>query len=131
MNLKGLSYTLAALALAGCASSGDHIIKPINPSAVALTDVQIRRTLIGNKLKDIASNGNPYSMSFNADGTEIFMISGSQPQVERWTVKDGVICFIVPEDPDECYRLKKDKDDYWLVHPDTGEVYYSYTLAPQ
>lgn len=131
MNLKGLSYTLVTLALAGCASSGDHIVKPISPSAVALDDAQIRSTLIGNKLKDIAANGNPYSMSFNADGTDIYMMSGSEPQLEHWTVKDGVICFVMPEDPTECYRLKKNRDDYWLVNPDTSEVYYSYTLAPQ
>jgi hypothetical protein len=131
MNLKRLSYTLAALVLTGCATSGGHTVKPIPPSAVALDDAQIRSTLIGNKLNNIGTSGNPYSLSFNADGTEIFQMSGKSPQTEHWTVKDGVICFIMPKDPTECYRLKKDKDDYWLVKPDTGEVHYSYTLSAQ
>lgn len=131
MNVKRLSYTLAALVLTGCVTSGGQHIKPIPPSAVALDDAQVRSTLIGNKLNNIGTTGLPYSLSFNADGSEIFQMSGNAPEKEYWTVKDGVICFKSVKNPNECYRMKKDQDDYWLVNPDTGAVHYSYTLSPQ
>lgn len=131
MNLKGWRYILMVFFLSGCASSGSYVIKPVTPSAVALDDNQVRSTLIGNKLNNIGTSGRPYTLSFNADGTEIFEMSGNPPETERWTVKDRVICFTSAKNPKECYRLKKDKDDYWLVHPDTGAVHYHYTLTPQ
>lgn len=131
MSLKIVEYAVIALILAGCASSGGSSVKPITQSAVALDDAEIRSALIGNKLKNIGTSGKPYSLSFNADGTEIFKMSGNEPQTERWTVKDGVICFIAPKQPTECYRLKKDNGDYWLVNPDSGAVHFHYTLEPQ
>jgi hypothetical protein len=131
MNIKGWHCILLALTLSGCASTGGHTVKPVTASAVALDDSQVRSTLVGNKLENVGPTGLPYSLSFNADGTEIFRLSGNQPEKEYWTVKDGVICFTSPKTPKECYRLKKDKDDYWLVHPDTGAVHYHYTLSPQ
>lgn len=131
MNIKRWSCIGLALALYGCAPSGGHTVKPVSASAVALDDEQVRSTLIGNKLKNIGPSGLPYSLSFNADGTEIFKMSGNDPETEHWSVKDGVICFTSVKIPHECYRLKKDKDDYWLVDPQTGAVHYHYTLAPQ
>ncbi|MHC8343751.1 hypothetical protein [Pseudomonas sp. RT6P73] len=131
MNIERWSYILLALVLSGCASSGGNTVKPVSASAVALDDQQVRSTLVGNKLNNVGTSGLPYSLSFNADGTEIFQMSGKQPETEYWTVKDGVICFTSPTIPKECYRLKKDKDDYWLVHPETGAVHYHYTLTPQ
>ncbi|WP_408596907.1 hypothetical protein [Pseudomonas sp. PLMAX] len=131
MNKEYWSCVFLALVLSGCASSGGHTIKPVSPSAVALDDDQVRSTLIGNKLHNVGPTGLPYSLSFNADGTEIFKMSGNPPETEHWTVKDGVICFTSPKIPKECYRLKKDKDDYWLVDPQTGAVHYHYTLTAQ
>ncbi|MBV6821627.1 hypothetical protein [Pseudomonas sp. PD9R] len=131
MNLKSLSYLLMALVVSGCSSSGGNTIKPVTASAVALDDAQVRSTLVGNKLNNTGTSGLPYSLSFNADGTEIFKMSGNPPETEQWSVKDGVICFTSAKTPKECYRLKKDNQDYWLVHPDTGAVHYHYTLSPQ
>lgn len=131
MNVNSWSYLAIAISISGCAPPADHAIKPVTPSATALDDEQVRSTLIGNKLKNIGPTGLPYSLSFNADGTEILMVSGSQPEVEHWTVKDGVICFTSAKIPKECYRLKKDQEDYWLVKQDTGEVHYHYTLEAQ
>lgn len=131
MNIKSWSCILLALVLSGCASTGESTVKPVTASAVALDDAQVRSTLVGNKLNNIGTSGLPYSLAFNADGTEIFTMSGHPPEKEYWTVKDGVICFTSAKNPKECYRLKKDKDDYWLVHPQTGAVHYHYTLTPQ
>lgn len=131
MNIKICSCLLLSLILSGCASTSEQKIKPVSASAVALDDEQVRKTLIGNKLNNIGRTGLPYSLSFNGDGTEIFRMSGKPPETEYWTVKDGVICFTAAKSPKECYRLKKDQDDYWLVHPDTGAVHYHYTLTPQ
>ncbi|VVP79472.1 hypothetical protein PS918_02149 [Pseudomonas fluorescens] len=131
MNIRYCSCFLLALILSGCASNAGNTVKPVTASAVALDDDQVRSTLIGNKLNNIGTSGLPYSLSFNADGTDIFKMSGNPPETERWTVKDGVICFTSAKISKECYRLKKDKDDYWLVHPDTGAVHYHYTLTPQ
>ena len=131
MNNHCWSCLFLALALSGCASSGAPTIKPVSPTAVALDDDQVRRTLIGNKLNNVGKTGLPYSLSFNGDGTEIFKMSGNQPETEYWTVNNGVICFTSPKITKECYRLKKDKDDYWLVHPETGAVHYHYTLTAQ
>lgn len=131
MNIKGWSCMFLVLALSGCAPSGGKVVKPVSATAVALDDDQVRSTLVGNKLNNIGTSGLPYSLSFNADGTEIFKMSGNPPETEYWTVKDGVICFTSAKNPKECYRLKKDKDDYWLVDPQTGAVHYHYTLTPQ
>lgn len=131
MSIKCCSYILLALLLSGCASTGGNTVKPVTASAVALDDDQVRSTLVGNKLNNTGPTGLPYSLSFNADGTEIFRLSGNPPETEYWAVNDGVICFTGAKIPKECYRLKKDKDDYWLVHPDTGAVHYHYTLTPQ
>ncbi|WP_397450845.1 hypothetical protein [Pseudomonas sp. NA-150] len=131
MNVSALKLLAIAALLTGCASSGQSGIKPIPPSAVALDDAQIRSTLIGNKLLNVGTSGLPYSLSFNGDGTEVFQMSGNAPEVERWSTKDGVICFVTSKNPHECYRLKKDNDDYWFVKPDTGEVHFHYTLKPQ
>lgn len=131
MNIKYFSFFLLALVLSGCASTGEKTVKPVSASAVALDDAKVRSTLIGNKLNNVGPTGLPYSLSFNADGTEIFKLSGNPPETEYWAVNDGVICFTGAKIPKECYRLKKDKDDYWLVHPDTGAVHYHYTLSPQ
>jgi hypothetical protein len=131
MSIKYWNCIFLALVLSGCTSTGGSAVKPVSTSAVALDDAQVRSTLVGNKLNNIGTSGLPYSLSFNADGTEIFTMSGNQPEKEYWTVKDGVICFTSAKNPKECYRLKKDKDDYWLVHPDTGAVHYHYTLTPQ
>ncbi|MGV8920038.1 MAG: hypothetical protein ACOH2R_19900 [Pseudomonas sp.] len=131
MNLNTLRFLLIAAFLTGCASSGHSAIKPMPSSATTLDDAQIHSTLVGNKLMNTGPTGLPYSLRFNNDGTEIFQLSGSQPEVEHWTTKDGVICFTSPKITTECYRLKKDNNDYWLVKPDTGEVHYHYTLAPQ
>lgn len=131
MNIERWSCLFLVLALSGCATSGGNTVKPVSPSAVALDDEQVRSTLVGNKLNNIGPSGLPYTLSFNADGTEIFTLSGKPPETEYWTVKEGVICFTSPKIPKECYRLKKDKDDYWLVHPQTGAVHYHYTLTPQ
>ncbi|QZP32194.1 hypothetical protein [Pseudomonas sp. DR48] len=131
MNIERWSRLFLVLALSGCATSGGNTVKPVSPSAVALDDEQVRSTLVGNKLNNIGPSGLPYTLSFNADGTEIFTLSGKPPETEYWTVKEGVICFTSPKIPKECYRLKKDKDDYWLVHPQTGAVHYHYTLTPQ
>ena len=131
MSIERWICIFLSLVLSGCASSGGDTVKPVSASAVALDDAQVRSTLVGNKLNNVGTSGLPYSLSFNADGTEIFQMSGKQPETEYWTVKDGVICFTSPKIPKECYRLKKDKDDYWLVHPQTGAVHYHYTLTPQ
>ena len=131
MNIERWSCLFLVLVLSGCATSGGNTVKPVSPSAVALDDEQVRSTLVGNKLNNIGTSGKPYSLSFNADGTEIFDMAGNPTETEYWTVKDGVICFTSPKIPKECYRLKKDKDDYWLVHPQTGAVHYHYTLTPQ
>ncbi|QVW25714.1 hypothetical protein KJF94_09280 [Pseudomonas hormoni] len=131
MNRKTLYCIVIAIALGGCASTPQHVIKPVTPAAVALDDAQIRSTLIGHKLNNIGKTGLPYSLSFNADGTEIFALQGNPPETEHWTTKDGVICFTGAKIRKECYRLKKDNDDYWLVYPDTGKVHYHYTLTPQ
>lgn len=131
MNTKSVVYIVLALMLTACASPGEKKVKPIPASAVALDDQQVRSTLIGNKLRNIGETGLPYSLSFNADGTEIFKMSGMPAETEYWSVKDGVICFTSAKIAKECYRLKKDKEDYWLVHPETGAVHYHYTLSPQ
>lgn len=131
MSIERWICIFLSLVLSGCTSSGGNTVKPVSASAVALDDAQVRSTLVGNKLNNVGTSGLPYSLSFNADGTEIFQMSGKQPETEYWTVKDGVICFTSPKIPKECYRLKKDKDDYWLVHPQTGAVHYHYTLTPQ
>jgi hypothetical protein len=131
MNKEYWGCLFLALVLSGCASSGAPAIKPVSAAAVALDDDQVRRTLIGNKLENVGKTGLPYSLSFNGDGTEIFRLSGNQPETEYWSVNNGVICFTSPKTAKECYRLKKDKDDYWLVHPETGAVHYHYTLSAQ
>ncbi|VVO44021.1 hypothetical protein [Pseudomonas fluorescens] len=128
MNLKILSYTVIALVLSGCVSSGGAPTKPVPPSAKALNDAQIRNALIGNKLNNVQK---PTSMSFNADGTEIFQRSGAKPQTLYWTVNDGVLCFAATGLRTECYRVKADNKDYWFVEPDSGKPRYQYTLTPQ
>lgn len=131
MKQRNWAYLPLIALICGCTSSGGTVIKPVASTATALNDEQIRSTLIGHKLHNIGTTGRPYSLSFNADGTEIFQMSGNPPETEHWVVKDGVICFSSVKIPHECYRLKKDQDDYWLVNPDTGAVHYHYTLSPQ
>jgi hypothetical protein len=131
MRQENWCFVMLTLIITGCASSGRQVIKPVTPAALALNDDQIRSTLIGKKLNNIGTTGRPYSLSFFADGTEIFLMSGNPPETEHWTVKDGVICFSSVKIPHECYRLKKDQEDYWLVNPDTGVVHYHYTLTSQ
>lgn len=131
MKSKAWALIVITLGLYGCASTGGQVVKPVTPTAKALNDDEIRSTLIGKKLNNIGTTGRPYSLSFNADGTEIFQMSGNPPETEHWVVKDGVICFSSVKIPHECYRLKKDQEDYWLVNPDTGAVHYHYTLTSQ
>lgn len=128
MNLKSLSYTSLALVLSGCAASGTNPVKPTPPSAVALNDAQIRSALVGNKLTNIKK---PSSMSFNADGTELFSGADGYSATEDWTVKDGVLCIAAKGFPTECHRVKADNKDYWFTDPDSGEVKSQYTLTPQ
>ncbi|WP_416424868.1 hypothetical protein RAM80_03620 [Pseudomonas sp. App30] len=122
---------LALVLLTACAGPGQPPIKPVSAAATPLTDAQVRQTLIGNKLTNIGTSGRPYSLSFRGDGTEIFQMGGDTPVTEHWTVQDGVITFTSPNQPVERYRLLQDKDDYWLVDPQTGAVHYHYSLAPQ
>lgn len=131
MSRKTLYCIVITIALGGCASAPQQVIKPVTPTAVALDDAQIHSTLIGHKLNNIGKTGLPYTLSFNADGTEIYTLQGFSPETERWTTKDGVICFTSPKIRKECYRLMKDNDDYWLVYPVSGKVHYHYTLTPQ
>jgi hypothetical protein len=131
MKKTAYAYIVVSLITTGCGSSGGQVIKPVTPTAQTLNDEQIRTTLIGKKLNNIGTTGRPYSLSFNADGTEIFQMSGNPPETEHWVVKDGVLCFSSVKIPHECYLLKKDQEDYWLVNPDTGAVHYHYTLTSQ
>ena len=101
---------------------------PIPASAVTLDDAQIRAALIGYKLNNVSK---PSSLSFNADGTEIFKTSGADPLKEFWRVKDGTVCIESPGYATECYRVKSDENVYWFVKPESGEVLYQYTRAPQ
>lgn len=128
MSLKRLSYTLIALALSGCATSGSSLSKTVPPSAITLDDAQIRSALVGNKLTNIKK---PSSLSFNADGTEFFNGADAYSATERWTVKDGVLCIAAKGFPTECHRVKADNKDIWFVDPSSGEVKYQYTLTPQ
>lgn len=125
---KSLSYTLIALVLAGCASSGGSPAKTIPPTAAALDDAQIRSVLVGNKLTHTKK---PASMSFNADGTEFFSGADAYSATEQWTVKDGVLCIAAKGFPTECQRVKADNKDVWFIDASTGEVKSQYTLSPQ
>lgn len=128
MNIKCLNFTLIVLALAGCATSGSDPIKPVPSSAVTLDDAQIRAALVGYKLSNVSK---PSSLSFNADGSEIFKTSGAEPVKEQWKVNNGILCIESPGYPTECARVKADKNDYWFVSTDSGEVRYQYTRSPQ
>lgn len=128
MNLKSLSYTLIALVLAGCASSGGSPAKPVPPSAVTLNDAQIRSALVGNTLTNI---NKPSSLSFNADGTENFSGAGGYSATERWEVKDGVLCISAQGFATECQRVKADNKDVWFIDPRSGEVKSQYTRTAQ
>jgi hypothetical protein len=128
MNIKSLCFSFIALALSGCSTSGSDPAKPVPPSAVTLDDAQIRSALIGYKLNNVSK---PSSLSFNADGSEIFKTSGAEPVKEQWKVKDGILCIESPGYPTECVRVKADKSDFWFVNADNGEVLYQYTRSPQ
>ena len=125
---RGLSYTVVALVLAGCASSGAGSAKPVPSTAVALDDAQIRSVLVGHKLTHTKK---PASMSFNADGTEFFSGADAYSATEQWTVKDGVLCIAAKGFPTECQRVKVDNKDVWFIDPSTGEVKSQYTVSPQ
>jgi hypothetical protein len=128
MNLKSLSYTLIALVLAGCASSGGSAAKPVPPSAATLNDAQIRNALVGNKLTNV---NKPSSLSFNADGTENFSGADGYSATERWEVKDGVLCISATGFATECHRVKAENKDFWFIDPRSGEVKYQYKLTAQ
>jgi len=128
VSIKSTSFTIIVLVLSGCATSGSEPMKPVPPSAVTLDDAQIRAALTGYKLNNV---NKPSSLSFNADGSEIFKRSGAEPLTERWKVKDGILCIESPGYPMECARVKADKDDYWFVSTDSGEVRYQFTRSPQ
>jgi len=125
MNLPMIFGFTSALIVAGCASDSGHSSAP--PEAVALTGGQIPGALSGKRFKSVTWKGNPFSMTFNADGTEIFQESGSAPQKERWEIKGDQVCVSSPSYPEECSEVKALGQDLWFVMPGTQKTRNHFT----
>lgn len=114
--------SLLLLSLAGCATtaSSPH---PVPASAVTLSDQRILSTLMEKKLYGTTQKGgHPYTITFSADGTDVFHMPPSPPETERWTLSSGVVCVMPRQYPKECSVVKTDNGEYWFVDPGSGKV---------
>lgn len=120
---------IGTLAFAGFALSVSAGQAPVPANAKTLSNDEVRQALVGKKIHSQLKNGTPYSLAFNADGTDVYRESGQQPANEKWTLKDGVICLIPTGWPMECSNVKAANGELWFVNPDTGLVRYHFTFG--
>jgi hypothetical protein len=123
MTSSKLGPSVFLLSLAWCSSASAYEPPPVPASATTLDDQQIRSTMMNKKLYGTTRKGDyPYSITFSADGTDVFLMSGSPPEKERWTLTNGVVCVIPKDYPKECSQVKTANNEYWFVDPATKKV---------
>jgi len=123
MTSSKLGASIVLLYLAGCAGSAGYQPPPVPASAVTLDDQQILSTLMDKKLYGTTREGSrPYSITFSADGTDVFQMSPNLPEKERWTLTNGVVCVMPKDYPKECSQVKTANDEYWFVDPASNKV---------
>lgn len=118
---------LLGLVVVSCAAGAEQA--PVPANAKTLGNDEVRQALVGKRIYSHLKNGVPYSMSFNADGTEVYRESGQPPATEKWTLKDGVVCIYAKDWPVECSNVKAAQGDLWFVNPEDGSIRYHYTYA--
>jgi hypothetical protein len=72
----------------------------------------------------------PYSITFSADGTDVFEMAPNPPEKERWTLENGVVCVIPKGYPTECSHVKTANNEFWFVDPKSGKVNAHLKLTP-
>jgi hypothetical protein len=123
MNSSAFGPPILLACLAGCSSSASYQPPPVPASAVTLDDQQIRGTLMDKKLYGTTREGSrPFSITFSADGTDVFQMSPNPPEKERWTLTDGIVCVMPKDYPKECSQVKTANNEYWFVDPATKKV---------
>lgn len=121
MSLFRFCIPVFAIGLAACATPS-HEPPPVPPSAVWLDNSGVRDTLVGNTFSGVTRAGNPYSLKFFANGTDVFTSSGQAPVTEKWTLKEGVVCIEMKAYPTECSHVKVTNFEYWFIDTSTGKV---------
>ena len=116
--------------LAGFASSHGAGQAPVPVNAKTLNNAEVQQALVGKKINSRLSNGTPYSLTFNADGTDIYKESGKDAEKEKWTLENGVVCLFPNAYPKECSQVKQANGELWFVNKDDGSVRYHFTVSP-
>jgi len=115
--------SLLLLCLCGCANAPSSSTPAVPATAVTLTDQQILSTLMEKTLYGVTQKGShPYTITFSADGTDVFQMPPSPPETERWTLSSGVVCVIPRQYPKECSVVKTENGEYWFVDPSSGKL---------
>lgn len=123
--------SILLVCLAGCATSSRYEPPPVPASAVTLDDGQVQSTLVGKKFYGTTREGShPYTMTFAPNGVEMFQMAPNNPEKEKWTSKDGVVCIEAKGYPTECSRVKVANNEYWFVDPKNARVNAHLKLAP-
>ncbi|VVO29499.1 hypothetical protein [Pseudomonas fluorescens] len=130
MTLFKFGACILVLTVFGCGTTGSHEPPPVPPSAVTLDDGQARTALVGTRFYGNTRSGHPYSISFFADGTDVFVMPPDAPVTERWALNSGVICIEMKKYPTECSQVKVANNQYWFVDPANGKVNAHLKLTP-
>jgi hypothetical protein len=130
MRLIEAGAAILVLGLAGCATTTSHEPQPAPKTAITLDDGQARTALVGNKFKGVTRTGEPYSIEFREDGTDVYTQSRLKPQTERWTLTNGVVCIEMKDYPKECSQVKVVNNEFWFVDPANAEIHNHLTLTP-
>ncbi len=122
MNVIQAGAAILVLAVAGCASTSINEPPPLPPGAAALDDAQARDALVGKTFSGTSRKGHPYTISFRANGTDVFTMPPAAPETEHWTMTNGLLCIDMKSLPKECSRVNVMNNQYWLVDPSSGKV---------
>ncbi len=130
MKMLGLGGLTGLVLLVCFASSSGGAQAPVPANAKTLNNAEVQQALVGKKINSRLNDGTPYSMTFNADGTDFYSESGKDSAKEKWTLENGVVCLIASGWPTECSHVKQANGELWFVKPEDSTVRYHFTVSP-
>ncbi|WP_416426927.1 hypothetical protein RAM80_12900 [Pseudomonas sp. App30] len=115
--MKGICLTALVILLAGCAMHDERTNDPRDPSANAmdLKGDAISSALVGRPHRGINRDGQPYSETFQADGTAVLSMGGTGPQKGSWQVTESTLCVNYAAYGNKCNNVKADDQWIWLI----------------
>jgi len=115
--MKGICSTALVILLSGCVMHNGVSTEPHDPApdAMVLKGNDITTALVGRPHHGINREGQHYSETFQADGTAIISVTGSQAQGGSWQVSENTLCVNYAVFGNRCNVVKADAKWIWLI----------------